>query len=63
MPVPRTHLRPSLDPLYDHLDAQEAAIADPGTLAMLEAGTDETPRLFSAKDIADYVAAEIAAIP
>lgn len=33
-----------------------------GTLAQLEAGTDTTGRLWSAKDIADYVAAKISEI-
>lgn len=32
-----------------------------GTLALLNAGTDTTQRTWSAKDIADYVAAKIAA--
>jgi len=34
-----------------------------GTRAQLDAGTDTTVRAFSAKDIADFVAAKIAAIP
>lgn len=34
-----------------------------GTRAQLDAGTDTTVRAFSAKDIAEYVAAQIAAIP
>ena len=36
--------------------------APAGTRAQLDAGTDTTPRLFSAKDINEFVAAEIAAI-
>lgn len=34
-----------------------------GTRAQLDAGTDTTVRAFSAKDIAEFVAAQIAAIP
>ncbi|MGB3358132.1 MAG: hypothetical protein WA972_21075 [Rhodococcus qingshengii] len=34
-----------------------------GTRAQLDAGTDTVVRAFSAKDIADFVAAQIAAIP
>lgn len=39
------------------------AAAPTGTAALLEAGTDTTPRLFSAKDIHDEIARQIAAIP
>lgn len=46
-----------------YVDTKLAALpaAPPtGTRAMLDEGTDTTPRLFSAKDIADYVTAKIA---
>jgi hypothetical protein len=43
--------------------AEPAEPVEPGTLAMLTAGTDTVPRLFSAKDISDFVNAKIAAIP
>ncbi|MEK8215512.1 hypothetical protein [Paenibacillus sp. FSL L8-0463] len=39
------------------------AAAPTGTAALLLAGTDTTPRLFSAKDIHDEIARQIAAIP
>lgn len=59
MPVPREHMKPTLENLYDHLDDNMSQ----GTDAELTAGTSTTPRTWSAKQIADYVAAEIAAIP
>lgn len=43
-----------------YVDAQIAAVPT-GTRAMLDEGTDTTPRLFSAKDISDFVKAQIAA--
>lgn len=51
MAVPRTHLEPSLGDLYDHLDATLVE----GTPELLTTGTDTTPRLWTAEQIADYV--------
>lgn len=54
MPVPRDHLTPSLEKVYDHIDNIEASTQQ-GSDVDLTAGTDETPRTWSAKQIAEYV--------
>ena len=59
MAVPRDGYRKGLRKLYDWLDARIGG--DAGTAAQLETGTDEVPRTWSAKDINEEIARQIAA--
>ena len=58
MAIPRDGYRKGLRKFYDWIETVIGG--DPGTPAQLETGTDEVPRTWSAKDVHDEIARQIA---